>query len=89
MIKSSLAKFFSLIILSIFVLFFLDEFILTLTSTELKILIEMIMYRNGAQYEILLKIFIFSLIIFVYFFSFFKNKLNDKALKYIFLNLIF
>ena len=72
MIKSSLAKFFSLIILSIFVLFFLDEFILTLTSTELKILIEMIMYRNGAQYEILLKIFIFSLIIFVYFLAFLK-----------------
>jgi len=89
MTKSSLAKFFSLIILSIFVLFFLDEFILTLTSTELKILIEMIMNRNGAQYEILLKIFIISLIIFVSFFSFFKNKLNDKALKYIFLNLIF
>ena len=48
MIKSSLAKFFSLIILSIFVLFFRRIYINS-NFNELKILIEMIMYRNGAQ----------------------------------------
>lgn len=89
MIYSFFAKFSTFIFLSIFVLFFLDEFVLFLTSTELKVLIESIMYRNGSQYEILLKIFIFSIIIFVYFFKYFKNKLNEKLLKYVFLNLIF